>query len=152
MRAVSTTSLASTSMAGAREDSMLEFNFTAAIRGFHVYSRVWLPHLGQHLSVEREHGNVEDRFAITVREHSGTGTNEDRPLVGHLPRELSKVLWYFLFHRGVVECEVTGRRQRSPLEQGGLEIPCCITLRGRKKIVAKAQELLANKTQVSIIT
>ena len=58
-------------MAGAREDDS-EFSFTAAVRGFHVYHRVWLPHLGQCLSVEREHGNAEDRFAIAVREHSDT--------------------------------------------------------------------------------
>ena len=60
------------SMAGAREDNMSEFSFTAAVRGFLVYCRVWLPHVGQRLSTEREHGNVDNRFAIAVREHSGT--------------------------------------------------------------------------------
>ena len=35
-----------------------------------IDSRVWLPHLGQCLSTEREHGNAEDHFAIAVREHS----------------------------------------------------------------------------------
>ena len=39
-----------------------EFNFTAAVTGFHIYHRVWLPHIGQCLSAEREHGNTEDRF------------------------------------------------------------------------------------------
>ena len=130
-------------MAAAREDNLSEFSFTAAVRGFHIYRRVWLPHIRQRLSAEREHGNVEDRFAIAVREDGGTRADEVRPLVGHLPREFSKVLWYFLLHGGVVECEVTGRRQRSPLEQGGLEVPCSITLRGKKKVVAKAQELLS---------
>ena len=43
------------------------------------------------------------------------GVGNDRPVVGHLPRELSKVFWYFLDHRGVLECEVTGSRQRFPL-------------------------------------
>jgi hypothetical protein len=131
-------------MAEAREDNA-DFSFDAAVRGYHVYRRVWLPHLGQHLKADRERGNAEDRFAIAVRENG-----DDKPVIGHLPRELSKVLWYFLIHGGVVECEVTGRRQRSPLEQGGLEIPCRVTLRGRK-IVAKAKELLEKKIQVSII-
>ena len=106
-------------MAGAQEDDS-EFSFTTAVKGFHVYRRVWLPHLGQRLSVESERGNAEDRFAITVREHSGTKTVKDvnnRPIVGHLSRELSKVLWYFLLHGGVLECEVTRRRQRSPLNR-----------------------------------
>ena len=82
-------------MAGAREDNvdMSEFSFTAAIRGFHVYRRVWLPHLGQRLSAEREHGNVDDRFAIAVREHGGTRADEVRPIVVHLLREFSKVLY-----------------------------------------------------------
>ena len=72
------------SMAGAQEDDS-EFSFTTAVKGFHVYRRVWLPHLGQRLSVESECGNAEDRFAITVREHSGTKTVKDdvnnRPIV-----------------------------------------------------------------------
>ena len=132
-------------MAAAREDNLSEFSFTVAVRRFHVYGTVWLPHVGQHLSAERERGNVEDRFAIAVREDGGSRADEVRPLVGHLPQEFSNVLWYLLLHGGVAECEVTGRRQRSPLEQGGLEVPCSITLRGKKKIVAKAQELLYNK-------
>ena len=38
---------------------------------FHVYRKVWLPHLGQHLSTKREHGNTEEEcFAIAVRERS----------------------------------------------------------------------------------
>ena len=63
-------------MAGAQEDNS-EFSFTAAVRGFHVYRRVWLPHLGQRLSAEREHGNAEDCFTIAVREHSDTRADED---------------------------------------------------------------------------
>ena len=49
---------------------------------------MWLPHLGQRLTAEMEHGNAEDRFAIAVREYSDTRADEDvdeRPIVGHLP-------------------------------------------------------------------
>ena len=56
-------------MAGAPEDGS-EFSFTAAVTGFHVYRSVWLPHIEQCLSMEREHGNTEDCFAIAVKEHS----------------------------------------------------------------------------------
>ena len=45
-----------------------------------------LPHLGQQLSAEKEHGNTEDHFAIAVSEHSDTRADEDvddRPIVGH---------------------------------------------------------------------
>ena len=46
--------------AGAQEDNS-EFGFNKAVRGFHVDHRVWLPHFGQRLRAEREHGNAEDR-------------------------------------------------------------------------------------------
>ena len=75
--------------------------------------------------MEREHGNAENCFVIAFREHSDTRADEDVPTVGHLPRELdlttqlsprelSKALWYFLLHGGVLECEVMGRKQRFP--------------------------------------
>ena len=44
--------------------------------------------------MEREYGNAEDRFAIAVTEHSGTGADEgvdDRPIVGHLPQEVGLI-------------------------------------------------------------
>ena len=40
-------------MAGAQEDGS-KFSFTAAVTGFHIYRRVWLPYLGQRLNAERE--------------------------------------------------------------------------------------------------
>ena len=37
----------------------------SSYRRFHVYCRMWLPHLGQLVSkCRRKHGNTEDRFAI----------------------------------------------------------------------------------------
>ena len=54
---------------------------------------MWLPHLGQRLSTEREDGNAEDRFAVAVREHTDTSVG---PIVGHLPRELSDALYFCL--------------------------------------------------------
>ena len=58
---------------GTPEDDS-EFSFTAAVRGFHVYRRAWLPHLGQHLSTEQKHGNAEYCFPIAGGE--GWCTNE----------------------------------------------------------------------------
>ena len=52
-------------MAEAGENNA-EFSFAAAVRGYHVYRIVWLPHLGQHLQAGRELGNAEDHLAITV--------------------------------------------------------------------------------------
>ena len=59
-------------MAEAGENNT-EFSFAAAVRAYHVYRRVWLPHLGQRLKAGRELENTDDRFAIaaySLGEHS----------------------------------------------------------------------------------
>ena len=94
-------------MAGAREfDS--DFSFTAVVRGFHTE---WGYHILDSVLVQKRNMDTKDRFAITVSEHSDTRADEDvhdRPIVGHIPQELSKVLCYFLLHGGVLECKATG--------------------------------------------
>ena len=117
-----------------------EFTFSSAIRGFHVYRHSWIPHVGEQLETEREPNNTEDRFAVAVIK---VGQNGSRTVVGHIPRELSSLLFHFLAHGGDISCEVTGPRKRSPLSQGGLEIPCYLTLRGKKKLIAKAETLVS---------
>ena len=74
----------------------------------------------QRLSAESEHRNAEDRFAIAVTEHSDPRADEDvddRPIVGHLPRELKQgtvVCWrWTMMHewvRGCFHCKVQYRR------------------------------------------
>jgi len=51
-------------MAEAGENA--DLSFAATVRGYHVYRRVWLPHLGQRLKAGSELGNAEDHFAIAV--------------------------------------------------------------------------------------
>ena len=60
-----------------------EFSFNIAVRGFHVDRKVWLPHFEQPL---REHGIAKDRSRCSS-EHSDTGANDDKVIVGHLPQE-----------------------------------------------------------------
>ena len=35
----------------------------------------------------------------------------------------------------------TGRQRRSPIIQGGLKIPCYVTLHGKKKLVVRAKDI-----------
>ena len=67
---------------------------------------------------------------------------KDGRIVGHLPRGLSKVSWHFLKRGGAIAIEVCGRRRRSPLEQGGLEIPYLIKFMGKEKLVENLRTLL----------
>ena len=97
-------------MAGALVDDS-EFSFTAAVTGFHVI--VWLPHLGQRLSAEREHGNAEDRFVIAVREHSDTRADEDagktnRYMIQHA------VMWHVKAVSTSFSCRCQGVATRFP--------------------------------------
>ena len=70
---------------------LLDFRFTAVVRGFHVNHRVWLSRVGQRLS---EHGNTDNLFAIALTENTVAPEpiKVSRPLVGHLLREFSKVV------------------------------------------------------------
>ena len=45
--------------------------------------------------------------------------------VGHVPREFSRLFWYFLQTDGEITCEITVK--------GGLEIPCSYKFVGKKK-------------------
>ena len=129
-------------------DKETQLTFNSAVPGFHVYRKVWTPHFGQRLGSEREHDNVEDRNAVAVIQRRPTG-DEDANTVGHLPQELSKVLWYLL-HKRKVDREVKRWRQCSLLIQGGLEIPYCVTLHEKKKLVSKAQEVLGKKPNCTV--
>ena len=78
-------------------------------------------------------------MAIVIRSVDNNNTT-----VGHFPREFSHLLW----HGGEIECEMTGRRQRSPLVQGRFEIPCNVALHG-KKLVARVRDVTAGEIKLS---
>ena len=45
-------------------------------------------------------------------------------IIGHLPRELSRYLYFIIFHGARIVCKVVNtHHRRSPLVQAGLEIP-----------------------------
>ena len=53
-------------------------------------------------SVNKEPGNLHDNFAVSVSVVKNDCT------VGHIPRSLSKVTWFFLTRGGTVTCRITG--------------------------------------------
>ena len=95
------------------------FSMETAVRGYHVYSSVWNARCGEVLYCERELDNPEDEFAVAVKLQDLSQTT-----VGYLPREISRLAWHFMRHGGRITCRVTSGRRRSPIVQGGLEIPC----------------------------
>ena len=55
------------------------------------------------LLICKEAGNVHDRRAVALLKAEGT-------VIGHVPREVSRIFWHYLGHSGTIACEVTGRR------------------------------------------
>ena len=109
----------------------------SVVRGHHVFKRIWIPVVGEVLVVERERGNPEDRFAVSVL--------QDGTVVGHIPREFSKLCWDFLRHNDKMTCEVTGRRKRSSVEGKGLVVPCLYKLEAGEKFIVRLHEVFEKK-------
>ena len=99
------------------------FEFTAAIRGYHVYQKFWQPQLNETLVCIHERGTEFDAFSAK------TVLALDNAAVGHLPREISQPTKYLLDTGATVKAVITCLYYcRSPLFQGGLEIPCSVTV------------------------
>ena len=97
--------------------------FTAAVRGYYYYKTYWNPHQNQILNCYFENDNAFDRFAIKVCEDG------KHVPVGHLPREISRVTKYLLDRGAMASATLTSEHyRRSPLVQGGLEIPCKVSV------------------------
>ena len=104
-------------------DVVKYFQLTAAVRGFHYYRKSWLPEPEQTLNCFHEEGNTFDRFTIKVCE------KDKNEIVGHLPMEISRVTKFLLDREANVSAKLTSTHyRRSPLFQGGIEIPCVVTV------------------------
>ena len=97
--------------------------FSAAVRCSHVYRNVCNPLENEELECLFERHSLFDMFAIK------TCCLEGGQIVGHLPREMSRPTKFLLDRRAKVTAQFIGTRYRiSPLFQGGLEIPCLVTV------------------------
>ena len=76
----------------------------------------WTPAIGDEFQAEIEELNVHDRYAVVVK------VNDN--IVGHVPREFSKIFYHFIRNSGNVTGEVCGSRKRSTVHMKGLEVPC----------------------------
>ena len=81
---------------------METFAFASAVRGYHVYKDIWETLIGKKLVAKREFNNPIDKHAVKVV--------KDNETVGHLPREFSRITWYFLARSGEISAEVIGCR------------------------------------------
>ena len=117
------------------------FEFESAVRGYHYYRRFWTPSENETLKCFHERRNPFDVFAIK------TCSNGNSQAVGHLPREISRLTKFILDRGAEVEATLASTQyRRSPITQGGLEIPCVIkvTMPGtmlNKKLLNRYEEM-----------
>ena len=102
-----------------------EYLLSSVVCGHHIYNQVWTPFIGEELITEKEEGNEHDVFAVAVL--------KDGNVVGHVPREFSRIAWHFLNHGGTITCQITGHRKFG----NGLEVPCNYFFFGESKLVCK---------------
>lgn len=73
---------------------------------------------------------IDDKFAIAL-------VNRHLVTVGHIPKFMSKLEYFFLENGGHVKREITGvMKYWKNLEQSGLEIPARLTISNANKRVA----------------
>ena len=79
---------------------------------------------------------IHDKFAIAL-------VNNDSITVGHIPKFMCKLTYFFLKHGGHMKCEITGGKKYSKdLEYGGLDIPTGLTINKTNK---KMKEFMKEK-------
>ena len=106
---------------------------TIASRGWHVYGKTsWKnPKKGQTVFAEKEQEKIallSDPYAVAWKlKHSEKLTAS---VVGHVPRESSRAVSFFLDRGGIVQGTVINEKyQPSPIPRGGLEILLKVTMK-----------------------
>ena len=73
---------------------------------------------------EHKENNKYDLFAIKM------WRSLDRKIVGHLTIDISRITRFIIVRGTIAEAQLTAAHyRRSPLVQGGLEIPCSLTFK-----------------------
>ena len=104
------------------------------VRGYHEYKDIWQPVVGEILILKKEPTNVSDRLAVCIQ--------KDGQIVGHMPRNLAPLIYYFLvrdINKGMAE--ITGM----PLNRGagmGMEVPCIYRLYGPEVYITRLQDMV----------
>ena len=150
-----TDSLTKTLLFGDLEISVFvekEFNVRCCIRGCHIYHTQWNAEIGARLitAPENKTWNSCGRWLrIAVINNGKT--------VGHVPKFLTKLIFFFLKNGGKLHITVTGLRKYSAnLKQGGLELPADLFyfvkrklfLHMKEKTLAEAQKYEKQKKEV----
>ena len=114
--------------------------FNSVIRGHHVYKECWTPIMGETVLARkdtREEAIEYDKYAIGI-------FKKQEKLVGHIPIELSQLIYHFLneSNENFIEASVSGKRKRDI----GLIVPAkYVAFTKSKRMANILQSELKNK-------
>lgn len=116
----------------------MKYVYPCVVRGFHVYKVYWDPVIGESLDTEPDSDGEKfgDMHCVAVKKGNMT--------VGHVPKDISLLAKYFIIHGGSITCKITGKRQRSKMLRGGLEVPCkyIFTIEGKAAVIRRLKDKL----------
>ena len=75
--------------------AMMTHLYSSVIRGHHVYKDTWMPYIEEKLMLDCEDTNQFNRCAVAVM--------KNREIMGHMPRTITKLSWFFLKKRDTIE-------------------------------------------------
>ena len=102
----------------------IQVTFLCGLRGYHEYRFTWSPSVNEVLRARHERNN---RYVIAATKQLPGFLTES--VVGHLPREISRLMYFIILHGARVLVKVLDAHHRkSPLIQGGIEIPVEVTV------------------------
>ena len=116
---------------------MFEMYIEATVRGYHAYLDDASVRIGEILACEMELDNSHDKYAVAVKNQGGN-------LVGHVPKELSRLFHKFLDDFGELEAECIGNRLNAGKGKG-VEIPVDYRLVGNDVYLGKLKRKLSKK-------
>ena len=136
-------------------DNLLNMEVTLkrriASRGWHVYGKtVWKePKSGESVFAEKETNEealLADKFSVAWKRKLKTKLTAD--VVGHVPREISRAVWHFITHGGVLNGKVYSPAYfPSPIATRGLEIliDCEFKIDASKLIILQRMQEITDK-------
>ena len=114
------------------------FQAKIASRGFHIYKNIWDdPKSGDKVKIEIEtqmKSKRIDPYCCAIRTMNGSPAK--LVTVGHIPREISRHVYFFIKEEGgKVYGSVLSKKYRpSPIPAGGLEIPLTLNFQSNRYI------------------
>ena len=119
-----------------------ELEVECCVTGHHVYESHWDAKTGSNLKPcheKRPSALVEDKYAMALILNDTT--------VGHIPKFLSKITYFFLKLAGDLVVKITGQRRYSrDLDQGGMELPGTYVFTSTDAEMHAKPQMLVKKT------